>query len=122
LERKNSDEWKTEDAPMTMEMWTMIGAASFLGLVAAGILWWRLPVYQWYCGRCKRIVSASRLHPGKCTCGTDRLMAYVCQSCSSWNTSPVKNWHCNNCASTKVHVGVEYLFMRTLWRWRNQQA
>jgi hypothetical protein len=102
---------------MTTEMWAMIGAGAFL--VAGAFLWWRMTVYQWYCGRCKRVVSASRLHPGKCVCGTDRLMAYVCQACASWNTSPAK---CNDCASTKVHVGVEYHLTKTMWRWRKQGA
>ena len=107
---------------MTTQVWMMIGAGAFVGLLGLGFLWWRMPVYQWYCGRCKRVVSASRRHPGKCSCGTDRLMAYVCQDCASWNTSPTKKWHCNDCASTKVHIGVEYLIVRTLWRWRNQDA
>lgn len=107
---------------MTMEVWAMIGAGLFLGLAGGVFLWWRMPLYQWYCGRCKRIVSASRLHPGKCNCGTDRLLAYVCKDCASWNTSPAKIWHCNECASKKVQVGVEYLLGRTLWRWHKQRA
>jgi methionyl-tRNA synthetase len=113
---------KAESDPMTTEIWGMIGAVSFLALAGGGFLWLRRPVYHWYCGRCKKVVSESRSHPGKCTCGTDRLMAYVCQSCASWNTSPAKNWHCLDCASTKVRLGVEYHIARTLWRWRNQNA
>ena len=106
----------------TQEIWTIVSVVSLLGLLGGAFVLWRRPVYQWYCGRCKKIVSASRRHPGKCACGTDRLMAYVCQACSSWNTSPAKNWHCMDCASTKVQVGVEYHIMRTMWRWRNQNA
>lgn len=107
---------------MTTEVWSILSVASMLVVLGGAFMWWRKPVFHWYCGRCKKIVSESRVHPGKCTCGTDRLLAYVCQTCSSWNTSPVKNWHCNDCASTKVCVGVEYLVMRTMWRWRNQNA
>ena len=107
---------------MTSTIWAMVSAGAFLALISGAFLWWRMPVFQWYCGRCKRVVSASRRHPRKCTCGTDRLMAYVCQACASWNTSPAKNWRCNDCASTKVHLGVEYHLARTMWRWRNQNA
>lgn len=104
----------------SMEIWSLAGAAVFLGVAGGVFLWWRMTVFHWYCGRCKRIVSASRFHPGKCACGADRLMAYVCNACSSWNTSPTKHWHCNDCASTKIRLGVEYHSARTLWRWRNQ--
>jgi hypothetical protein len=107
---------------MTTQLWWMIGGGIALALIGAAFLWRRKPLFQWYCGRCKRVVSASRLHPGKCTCGTDRLAAYICQTCSSWNTSPTNKWHCNDCSSTKVHVGVEYHIARTMWRWRNQGA
>ncbi len=105
---------------MTSEVWAMIGAGCFLGLLAAGFLWWRMPTYQWYCGRCKKIVSASRLHPRKCACGTDRLTAFICHACKSWNTSPMTHWHCKDCASKNIRVGVEYHLARTRWRWRNQ--
>ena len=107
---------------MTMQVWWIIGAILSLLLAGGAFLWWRKPVFQWYCGRCKRVVCASRGSPGKCTCGTDRLIAYVCQACSSWNTSPTKKWHCKSCNSTKVHAGVEFHSARTLWRWRNQTA
>ena len=107
---------------MTTEVWSILVGVSCLILVGGAFMWLRKPVFHWYCGRCKTMVCESRSHPRKCTCGSDRLVAYVCQSCASWNTTPMKNWHCLDCASTKVHVGVEYLFLRTMWRWRNQNA
>jgi hypothetical protein len=46
-------------------------------------------------------------------------VAYVCKSCASWNTSPKTNWHCNDCSSTAVALGVEYHLVKAFWTWRN---
>lgn len=106
---------------MTTILW-ISGGAIALVVVGMALLWRRMPLFQWYCGRCKKVVAASRWHPSKCTCGTDRLAAYFCQTCSSWNTSPATKWHCNDCSSPKVRVGVEYHLGQARWRWRNQAA
>jgi hypothetical protein len=107
---------------MTTQVWTIVGAACITVMLAGAFLMWRMPRYRWYCGRCKKMVGARRGHPKKCGCGTDRLMAYVCKACSSWNTSPTKNWHCQKCESTKVVLGVEYHIRQNVWRWRNKSA
>jgi methionyl-tRNA synthetase len=107
---------------MATQLWWIGAGALILSLVGGVWLLRRMPVFQWYCGRCKKVVAASRRHPGKCACGTDRLTAYFCQTCSSWNTSPTSKWHCNDCSSPKVRVGVEYHLIQARWRWRNQAA
>jgi hypothetical protein len=107
---------------MTLEIWALVGAVSFLALVGLVLLWWRMPVYRWYCRRCKRIVSSSRFHPGKCPCGTNALVAYFCETCASWNTSPTSSWHCNDCSSRAVVLGVEYQLANGLWTLRNRGA
>ncbi len=104
---------------MSLEFWVVLGVAALAGV---GFLWWRLPVYQWYCRRCRKIVSSGRRHPGKCACGTDALVAYFCKACASWNTSPKTSWHCNDCSSKAVVLGVEYHLDTAFWRWHNQNA
>ncbi len=59
---------------MSSQDWVFLGAGSFLALVGMALLWRRMPVFRWYCSRCKRVVSASRFHPGTCTCGTNLLV------------------------------------------------
>jgi hypothetical protein len=107
---------------MTAQVWGIVAGLSFLALVSIAFLRWRMPVFHWYCRRCKKIVSSGRFHPGKCTCGTNALVAYVCRACASWNTSPTVNWHCSNCSSKDVTLGVEYYLLRAQWKWRNQAA
>jgi hypothetical protein len=107
---------------MTSQIWAMMIAGSFLTLVGIAFLWLRMPIYHWYCRRCKKIVSLGRFHPARCNCGTDSLVAYFCKACASWNTSPSLNWHCNDCSSKFVTLGVEYHRFTRVWRWRNQHA
>jgi hypothetical protein len=112
-----------EDFRMTTwQIWAIVGAASFLAVVGIAFLWARMTVFRWYCRRCKKIVSSGRFHPGKCACGTHSLVAYFCSVCTSWNTTPASNWHCSDCSSQKVVLGVEYQFFTRLWKWRNQRA
>jgi hypothetical protein len=49
-------------------------------------------------------------------------VAYFCQTCASWNTTPTSDWHCRDCSSKVVSLGVEYHLATGLWRWRNQKA
>ncbi len=107
---------------MNTQIWALVSAGSFLAVAGIAFLWLRMPVYRWYCRRCQKIVSSGRFHPAKCICGTSALVAYFCKACASWNTSPTRNWHCNNCSSKNVIVGVEYHRLTALWRWRNQHA
>jgi hypothetical protein len=107
---------------MTLQVWAIVSAVSFVALLGLGFLWTRMPRYRWYCRRCKKIVSSGRFSPAKCTCGADALVAYFCQDCTSWNTSSSLNWHCNDCASKHVALGVEYHRFSSQWRWRNQKA
>jgi len=109
---------------MTLQTWAIVGAVSVAVLALAGMsfMWRRMPVYRWYCSRCKKIVSAGRFHPGRCACGTSLLVAYFCRACASWNTSPTSNWHCTDCSSKNVILGVEYHLGAALWRWRNRAA
>jgi hypothetical protein len=107
---------------MTSQVWAILGALSVLALVGIALLWRRMPVFRWYCRRCKKIVSSGRFHPGKCTCGTGSLVAYFCRACASWNTSPTSKWHCGDCSSKDIILGVEYHLFTALWRWRNQNA
>jgi hypothetical protein len=107
---------------MTPQVWAMVGAGSFLALAGIVFLWRRMPVFRWYCRRCKTIVSSGRFHPRKCACGTDSLVAYFCRACVSWNTSPISAWHCTDCPSKAVTLGVEYNFVLALWKWRNRKG
>jgi hypothetical protein len=105
-----------------LQIWAIVIATSVLALVGLAFLWLRRPVYRWYCRRCKKIVSSSRFHPGKCACGTHALVAYFCKACASWNTSPTTLWHCSDCSSKSVILGAEYHLHSALWVWRNQHA
>jgi hypothetical protein len=107
---------------MTSQAWAIVGVATFLAVFGAAALWLRMPVYQWYCRRCKKVVSSGRLHPGRCICGTGALMAYFCKACASWHTSPTTYWHCMDCSSKQVILGVEYQLFNRYWKWRNQDA
>jgi hypothetical protein len=104
------------------QVWMTVGAVSVVALGGLAFLWLRMPVFQWYCRRCKKIVSAGRFHPGKCACGAHALMAYFCRSCASWNTSPKSYWHCVNCSSKAISIGAEYHFVSALWTWHNRAA
>ncbi len=107
---------------MTLQVWAILGAVSFLASIGIAFLCWRMPIFRWYCRRCKKIVSTGRFYPAKCPCGTSVLVAYFCRACGSWNTSPTSNWHCSECSSKKVTLGVEFYLLTALWRWRNQNA
>jgi hypothetical protein len=113
---------RLEDLLMTGQVWGILAGVSFLALVGIAFLRWQMPVFRWYCRRCKKIVSSGRFHPGKCTCGTNALVAYVCRACTSWNTSPTVSWHCSDCSSKDVTLRVEYHLVKAQWKWRNQAA
>lgn len=104
---------------MTWHIWAIL---CVIALGGVAFLWLRMPVCHWYCTRCEKLVSSGRLHPGKYTCGTKVLTAYLCNVCASWNTSPASRSHCNDCSSRQVTLGVEYHLGSALWRWRNQGA
>ncbi len=101
-------------------VWQIVGAVAVLGLIGLIFLWLRMPVFRWYCRSCKKITSRSRFHPGRCACGTQTLLAYFCRDCSSWDTTPTPKWHCNQCSSSDVILGVEYRLHTAIWRWRNR--
>ena len=105
---------------MTMQVSLILGALSLVALIGLIFLWLRMPVFRWSCRRCKKIVSTSRFHPGKCQCGTTLLVAYFCRNCGSWNTTPSSKWHCIACSSKEISLGVEYHFGTGLWRTRNR--
>lgn len=107
---------------MTWEVWATLGTVAILALVGTAFLCRRLPVYHWHCRLCDKIVSAGRFHPGRCTCGTNLLVAYFCRDCASWNTTPTSRWHCGDCASRNVLPGVEYHLVQAQWKWRNQEV
>jgi hypothetical protein len=98
---------------MNQHMWSTIVVVSFTTLIGLTFLWVRLPVYRWFCHRCRKTVSTSRFHPSRCTCDTNTLVAYFCDSCGSWNTSstsdrPIANRQCVACSSRDVRMGYEY--------------
>ncbi len=107
---------------MTPQNWTIVGAATFIVVVAGIALWQHMTVYQWYCQRCKKVVCAGRFRPHRCLCGTGTLTAYFCKACGSWHTSPTTYWHCMDCSSKQVILGVEYKLFERYWKWRNQDA
>jgi len=107
---------------MTPQLWAIVSVVAFLALLGVVMLWRRMPVYQWYCRRCKKVVSSGRFHPGRCFCDTSSLLAYYCKGCSSWNTSPTTYWHCMDCSGKQVILGVEYQLFNRHWKWRNQEA
>jgi hypothetical protein len=105
---------------MTREIWMAVGFVSVAAVLGLLFLWARMPVYRWSCRRCKRIVSTSRFHPGRCTCGENTLVASCCTRCGSWHTSPTPIRHCVACSSKDLSLGAEYHFRTSLWRLRNQ--
>jgi hypothetical protein len=104
------------------QVWMIVAGVAVTVLIGVAFLWLRRPVFRWYCRHCKKIISAGRFHPGRCTCGTKTLVAYFCKDCSSWDTTPTPGWHCNHCSSKDVALGVEYSLGTALWRWRNRPA
>ena len=107
---------------MISQTWWIVGCSALGALVGLVLLWRRKPLFRWSCRRCKKIVSRSRFHPAKCTCGTRSLVAYFCRDCRSWNTTPTPNWHCGACSSKDISLGVEYNFGTGLWRTRNRNT
>ena len=107
---------------MTQQVWLILGAIGLVALIGLVLLWLRMPVFRWYCRRCRKIVSSGRFHPKKCTCDTAALVAYFCKDCGSWNTAPTSSWHCLSCSSKDISLGVEYHFGTGLWRARNRNA
>ena len=107
---------------MTHQAWVILISVSVVVPIGLAFLWLRKPVFRWYCRRCKKIVSRGRFHPGKCTCGTQALVAYFCKDCGSWNTTPKADWHCVTCSSKDVSLGVEYAFRTGMWRTRNRNS
>jgi hypothetical protein len=105
---------------MTHEVWLTVGAVCLAAPIAVFFLWLRMPVFRWSCRSCKRIVSTSRFHPTRCTCGENTLVATFCKSCGSWNTSPTPSRHCVACSSKETSLGFEYHFHNGLWRTRNR--
>ena len=106
----------------TQQVWLILGALSLAAVIGLVFLWLRMPVFRWYCRRCRKIVFTGRFHPGKCTCSTTSLVAYFCKDCGSWNTGPTSGWHCVACSSKDMSLGVEYNFGTRLWRTRNRNA
>ena len=102
--------------------WAILAAVSLAGLLGVGGFWLRMPVFRWYCRRCRKVVSTSRFHPAKCACGTQAVVAYFCKDCGSWNTTPKSNWHCAACSSKDISLGVEYAFHTAMWRMRNRPS
>ena len=104
------------------QVWAILGPLSLMALIGLGFLWQRMPVFRWYCRRCKKVVATGRFHPAKCPCGTTRLVAYFCRDCASWNTTSTSGWHCVACSSKDMSLGVEYNFGTGLWTTRNRNA
>ncbi len=105
---------------MNSQTWSILIAGSAAVVLGLIVFWVRMPVFRWYCRRCKKIASAGRFHPRKCTCATTTLVAYFCNDCKSWNTTPTSGWHCDACRSKEIILGVEYHLGTALWRWRNR--
>jgi hypothetical protein len=105
---------------MSHESWEIASGAGALVLAAAAYLWLRMPLYRWGCRGCKRIVSVTRFNPGRCTCGTNTLVAFFCGECGSWNTLPTANRHCVACSSRNILVGAEFNFGTRHVRTHNQ--
>ena len=104
---------------MTQEVWIGMGAACVAAVLGLIFVWMRMPVYRWSCRRCKRVVSVSRFHPARCTCGENKLVASFCKRCGSWNTTPKAPRHCVACSSNELSLGAEYHFVTSRWRMRN---
>jgi hypothetical protein len=104
---------------MTQEIWITGSAVSVAAALVLLFVWMRMPVYRWSCRNCKRIVSTSRFHPARCTCGENTLVASFCKRCGSWNTTPKPPRHCVACSSSELSLGAEYHFVTSRWRMRN---
>jgi hypothetical protein len=111
-----------KDEALTAQTWTIVIALFLAAVITMLFLFLRMPVFRWYCRRCKKIVSARRFKPGRCICGTTTLVAYFCKSCGSWDTTPTSSWHCAACASKDLSLGVEYNLGTGMWRTRNRNA
>jgi len=107
---------------MNHQAWMVVGGVCLLALAGSAYAWLRLPLYRWGCRHCKRIVTVSRFHPGRCTCGASTLVAYFCGDCGSWNTSPTASRRCVACSSKNIILGAEYNFGTRLIRLRNRDA
>jgi len=105
---------------MTHEVWIAVGVVSVAAVLGLALLWLRMPVYRWSCRNCKRIVSTSRFHPARCTCGENTPVASFCNRCGSWNTSLTPNRHCVACSSKDLSLGAEYQFRTGQSRMRNR--
>jgi hypothetical protein len=95
---------------MNDDPWIILGGACVLALAGLAYVWLRMPLYRWGCRRCNRIVTVSRFHPGRCTCGVNTLAAFFCGDCGSWNTLPTASRHCVACSSRNIVLGAEYNF------------
>ena len=104
---------------MTQEIWITMGVVIVAAVLGSLFLWSRMPVYRWSCRNCKKVVSTSRFHPARCTCGESMLVASFCKTCGSWNTTPTPNRHCVTCSSKELSLGAEYHFRTSRWRMRN---
>jgi hypothetical protein len=107
---------------LIQHIWLILGGLSAVAVIGLVFLGLRMPVFRWYCRRCRKVVSAGRFHPAKCSCGTQALVAYFCKNCGSWNTTSTGDWHCASCSSKDISLGVEYHFATGLWRTRNQNT
>jgi hypothetical protein len=107
---------------MNPQTWMVVAGGCVLALAGGTYAWLRLPLYRWSCRHCKRIVSTSRLRPGRCTCGASALVAYFCGACGSWNTAPTAKRHCVSCSSKSLIIGAEYNFGTQFIRTRNRDS
>jgi len=110
---------------MTPHVWAAFVASSLAAVMGLAIMWLRMPVFRWFCHRCRKTVSISRFHPARCTCDTNLLVAYFCDSCGSWNTSstssrPIAHRQCIACSSRDIRLGYEYNLGAGAWRTRNR--
>lgn len=125
LTKSQMEKWLVENSPMTQQVWTTFVALSLAAVIGLSFYWLRMPVYRWFCHRCRKTVSTSRFHPARCTCDTNTLVAYFCNSCGSWNTSatsdrPIANRQCVVCSSRDIRLGYEYNLSTRLWSTRNR--
>jgi hypothetical protein len=104
----------------THQVWMIVAGLCVVALAGATYLWLRMPLFRWSCRRCKRVVCASRFHPGRCTCGGNALVAYFCGHCGSWNTSAAEKRRCHACSSSDLILGAEYSFGSRLVKARNR--
>jgi hypothetical protein len=107
---------------MNYDPWMIWGGGCLLVLVGAAYVWLQMPLYRWGCRQCKKIVTVSRFHPGRCTCGSNTLAAFFCGDCGSWNTLPNASRHCVACSSRNVLLGAEYNFGTQHVKIRNRNS